>query len=168
MSELYHFNQNHSPKTGQFTFGDGDGDGMREYRERLKKAKKLEQQDAKWAKKNYEKIYKKAYKPIAKDMSRFVKKELNPQFASQLREGKVSKSYINEYNKRLAAYMNMNVNSLPTSPSGRVVQFIAKRGDVGVHMALTDPDYDISRFRNGVYGSGRVAYRQNMVNRMEI
>ena len=28
-SYLVHFNKNHSPKNGQFTFGDGDGDGTR-------------------------------------------------------------------------------------------------------------------------------------------
>lgn len=34
---LVHFNKNHNPKNGQFTYGDGDGDGKMEYRERLAK-----------------------------------------------------------------------------------------------------------------------------------
>lgn len=168
MSYLIHFNKNHNPKNGQFTYGDGDGDGYRNERQRRKAAERLERQDTKWAKKNYEKIYKKAYKPIQKDMNQFVKKELNPKYRSELRNGKVSRSYMNEYNRKLAELMNTSVSSLPTSPSGRVVNFIAKRGDVGVHMALADPGYDMSRFRNGVYGSGRVAYRHNVVNQMHI
>ena len=59
MSYLMHFNMLHNPKNGQFDFGDGDGDGAREYRERLKQAKKLEKKDTRWAKWNYNKIYKK-------------------------------------------------------------------------------------------------------------
>ena len=74
---------------------------------------------------------------------------------------------MNEYNRKLAELMNQNVSGI-ASPSGRVISFIAKRGDVGVHMALSDPDYNMSRFKNGVYDTGRVAYKKNTVNKMEI
>ena len=167
MPYLLHFNKLHNPKNGQFDFGDGDGDGAREYRERLKQAKKLEKKDTRWAKRNYNKIYKKAYKPARKEMNRFVKKELNPKYKDQLQRGKVSRSYMNEYNRKLAELMNQNVSGI-ASPSGRVISFIAKRGDVGVHMALSDPNYNMSRFKNGIYDTGRVAYKKNTVNKMEI
>lgn len=35
-------------------------------------------------------------------------------------------------------------------------------------MALSDPDYNMSRFKNGIYNTGRVAYKKNTVNKMEI
>ena len=164
---LIHFNQNHNPKNGQFTFGDGDGDGEREYRQRLKEAQRLERKDTRWAKRNYNKIYKRAYKPVRKEMNRFVRKELNPKYQKDVRTGKISRSYMNEYNRKLAQMMNMNVSDIK-SPSGRVISFIAKRGELGVHMALSDPQYDMSEFKNGIYGEGRVAYKKNVVNRMSI
>ena len=165
---LVHFNQNHSPKNGQFTFGDGDGDGIINDHLNQMRTKRMERKDTRWAKRNYGKIYKKAYKPIRKEMDKYVKSELNPKYRFQLRSGKISKSYMNEYNKKLASLMNEQVDELPTSPSGRVIKFVAKRGDIGVHMALADADYDMSRFRNGIYDSGRVAYRKNVVNKLEI
>lgn len=165
---LVHFNQNHSPKTGQFTFGDGDADGIINDHLNQMRAKRAERKDTRWAKRNYNKLYKQAYKPIRKDMDSFVKYELNPKYRKQLRSGKVSRSYMNEYNRRLATLMNMNVDSLPSAPSGRVIKFVAKRGDVGVHMALADAEYDMSRFKNGIYDSGRVAYRKNVVDKLEI
>ena len=156
---LIHFNKNHSPKNGQFTFGDGDGDGQLNERQR----KRIEKKDNRWAKRNYDKLVKKAYKPIRKEMNTYLKKELNPKYAEQLKAGRVSKSYMNEHNRKLAELMNRNVGSL-VAPSGRVVQFIAKRGEIGVHMALADAGYDMSQFKRGVYGSGRVAYKKTHVN----
>ena len=162
---LIHFNRNHNPKNGQFDFGDGDGDGAREYQQRLKEARRLERKDTRWAKRNYNKIYKKAYKPVRREMNQFVKKELNPKYRKDVLTGKMSRSYMNEYNRKLAQLMNMNVSDIK-SPSGRVISFIAKRGDIGVHMALSDPQYDMSGFKNGIYGTGRVAYKKNVVNKM--
>lgn len=167
MSYLIHFNRNHD-KLGRFDFGDGDGDGTINERKRIKELQKLEDKDNKWAKKNYSKLRDKAYVPIKKEMDRYVKTQLNPAYAHQLREGRVSKSYINEFNRKLTELMNQSASSLPTSPSGRVVKFIAKRGELGVHMALADPDFSVEQFRQGIYGSGRIAYRKTEVNRMEI
>lgn len=125
--------------------------------------KRLEQRDAKWAKKRYDKIYDKAYRSVRKDMDKFVKRDLNPKYQDQIRRGKVGKSYINEYNRKLAALMNTSAKDI-RAPSGRVVQFVAKRGDIGVHMALADEGYDMSQLKNGVYGSGRIAYKKKTVN----
>lgn len=159
MAYLMHFNRNHNPKNGWFDFGDGDGDGQINERQR----QKIEKRDNKWAKRNYDRLMNKAYKPIRKEMDKYVKKELNPAYAQQLRQRKISRSYMNEYNRKLAELMNRSSSSL-VAPSGRVVRFIAKRGDLGVHLALADSGYDMSQFKRGVYGSGRIAYKKSHVN----
>ena len=63
----------------------------------------------------------------------------------------------------MAELMNMSAKDI-TAPSGRVVQFVAKRGEVGVHMALADKGYDMNQLKNGVWSSGRVAYKKKTVN----
>lgn len=165
MNELKHFNINHDPKTGQFTFSTRfrNADGSLTELGRQREAHRMENRDNKWAKRNYNKLYKKAYKPIKKDINKFVKNELNPKYAQQLRSGKISRSYMNEYNRKLAELMNQNVDSL-VAPSGRVIKFVAKRGDIGVHMALADAGYDISKLKSGVFGSGKIAYRKSNVD----
>ena len=122
----------------------------------------LEKKDVKWAKKNYNKLYNKAYKASKKEMVKTVK-ELNNQVAMKNASGRLSMSYVNAYNRLLAEVMNTKVNDI-RSPSGRTIKFVAKRGEVGVHMALADEGYDMSQLKNGVYGSGRIAYRKNNVN----
>ena len=166
MSYLMHFNPNHD-KIGRFTFSRyHNPDGTLNERGLKREAEKAEKKDAKWAKRNYNRLYKKAYKPAKKEMTAYVRKELNPKYAEQLSKGKVSKSYMNEYNRKLASLMNQNVDDLPEAPSGKVVRFVAKRGDIGVHMALADKDYDINQVKNGIYGGGRVAYRKTQVDMM--
>lgn len=171
MSELCHFNWNHDPKSGQFTYGDGDRDGIlndhvnqRERRKLQRQAIRAEKKDERWAKRNYDRLYKKAYKPVRRDMKRYVKKELNKTYSSQLSRGEVSRSFMNDYNKMLAELMNERVSNLPTAPSGRAVQFVAKRGDLGVYMVLADQDYDMSQVEKGIYDNGRVAYRKNQID----
>ena len=163
MAYLMHFNRNHSSKNGQFVSGDGDGDGILNDNKNQRKALRLERKDEKWAKRNYDRIYKKAYKPVRKEMKTYVKKELNKVYGNQLRQGKVSRSFMNEYNRKLAELMNRNVDDF-VAPSGRVVNFVAKRGDLGVYMALADPEYDMSQVRRGVYESGKIAYRKSQVD----
>lgn len=117
---------------------------------------KIEQKDSQWAKKNYDKIYNKAYKSSKKELTRYVDGELS-------KSGKTGKNLINDYNKKLAELMNKSANGIQ-APSGRVVQWVAKRGEVGVHMALTDRGYDMSQLRNGVYSSGKIAYKKKAVD----
>lgn len=50
------------------------------------------------------------------------------------------------------------------SPSGKVVRYVAKRGEVGVHMALADQGYNMDKLKNGIWRSGRVAYKKETVN----
>lgn len=119
--------------------------------------------DQKWVKKNYDKIYKKAYKPFSDQLKKNHITEITDR-----NQRKVSRTYLNAYNKEMAKIMNMAVGNL-AAPSGQVVRFVAKRGQVGVHMALADADYDIQgAFKNGIWSGGRVAYRKNSVDRMSI
>ena len=67
------------------------------------------------------------------------------------------------YNRKMAELMNESVKNV-TAPSGRVVQFVAKRGEVGVHMALADRGYDMQQLKNGIWASGRVAYKKKNVD----
>lgn len=129
--------------------------------------RRREKRDNKWIKKNYNKIYNKALKKSGKEMSRFEKEELIPKYREQLGRRTLSKSFINDYNRKLAQVMNEQVTDI-RSPSGKTIQFIAKRGEMGVHMALTTEGYDLSEFKNGIYDSGRIAYKKKEVDRLEV
>lgn len=124
--------------------------------------KRLEQKDAKWARKNYDKITSKARKDVSKELDRYATDLLSDP-SSVTSKGKVSATAINAYNKKMAELMNQSVKDV-TAPSGRVVQFVAKRGEVGVHMALADRGYDMDQLKNGIWSSGRVAYKKKNVD----
>lgn len=124
--------------------------------------KRLEKKDTKWAKKNYNKIYNKTYKVSKKEIAAVVN-ELNRSIRMHNSNGKISMTFVNAYNQRLAEIMSKNVSDI-RSPSGRTIKFVAKRGEVGVHMALADEGYDMSQLKRGVYGSGRIAYKKTNVN----
>lgn len=122
----------------------------------------LSKKDNKWAKKNSGKITENARKKSSKELNRYAD-ELLLQPGAVNKSGKLSAATVNAYNRKMAALMTEQVSNL-TSPSGKVVQFVAKRGEVGVHMALADRGYDMDQLRNGVYGSGRIAYKKKSVN----
>lgn len=121
--------------------------------------KRLEKKDTKWAQKNRKKIETKAYKASLKEMNKYLEKELNPQYENK----KVGASYYNQYNRKLAELMNKNVGDI-RAPSGKAVRFVAMRGDIGVHMALATTNYDMNQVRNGVWNTGRVAYKKKHVD----
>lgn len=124
--------------------------------------KRLEQKDAKWAHKNYDKIVSKARKGISKELDRYANQLLsNPDAVTS--KGKLNASTINAYNRRMAELMNQSARNI-TAPSGRVMQFVAKRGEVGVHMAIADKGYDMTQLKNGIWSSGRVAYKKKNVD----
>ena len=54
------------------------------------------------------------------------------------------------------------------APSGRVVSFVAKRGEIGVFMALSNSGHDPSQYRQGVCSSGRIAYKKDHANKIDI
>lgn len=124
--------------------------------------RRLERKDTKWAKKNYNKIYNKTFKSSKREVADVIR-ELNQSIRMRNADGKISMTYANAYNQRLAEIMSKNASDI-RSPSGRTIKFIAKRGEVGVHMALADEGYDMRELRRGVYGSGRIAYRKKNVD----
>ena len=119
--------------------------------------------DVKWAKRHEKAIMKQANKRTKSDMRKYEKTELRD-LAKQMKSGKDSKTYINAYNRKLAELMNTSMKDV-TAPSGRAIRFVAKRGEMGVYMAVADQGYNMNKVKNGVYSSGRVAYRQDTVNK---
>lgn len=126
--------------------------------------KRLDKKDSKWSKKNYNKIYNQTYKTVKKEMGSYERNDLGRRMPMKNKDGSLSKQYVNEYNRKLAELMNRNVADIE-APSGRVVKWIAKRGEVGVYMALTDRSYDIGQLERGVWDDGRVAYKKDVLDR---
>ena len=128
--------------------------------------RRLERADKKWVKKNEKKIYNETYAKSRREMNDFVKNELNPNIRKYNKNRKISATYANAYSKKLAQLMNKNVADIE-SPSGRVVRYVAMRGEMKVATALADRGYDMSQVRSGVYGSsGKIAYRKKNVGIM--
>ena len=117
---------------------------------------RLDKKDNKWASTKGEKIKAKLEKLVSKDMGDFVKSQLEISYTPN---GKVSSSTILQYNNKMASLLNQKVGSIP-APSGRVLKFVAKRGEIGVHTAVADAGYDIDQLKKGVFKSGKVAYKQ--------
>ena len=125
----------------------------------------LTKKDNKWIKKNAAKITEKARKKSSKELMKYANELMKDPNAVN-KSGKLSAATINSYNKKMASLMNEQVSNL-TSPSGKVVRFVAKRGEVGVFMALADQGYNMNQLKNGIYESGKVAYRSTVVDKVE-
>lgn len=110
--------------------------------------------DEKWVAKKSDKVYNKAMKESKPEMKEFIK-ELQKTPAGK-------RTLINMYNKKLADVMRTKTSDI-RSPSGKVIEWVAKRGQIGVHMALADQGYDMNKLKNGVWADGRVAYKTNTV-----
>ena len=123
----------------------------------------LSKKDANWVKKKSEKITEQARRKSSKEMNRYVNEILRTPGAVN-KSGKLSSSAINAYNKKMAELMSQSASKI-RSPSGKVVQFVAKRGEVGVMMALADEGYNMAQLRNGVWASGRVAYKKTVLDK---
>lgn len=113
--------------------------------------------DDKWASKNASKIQKKAMKKSQREMNK-VERQLKRQFDPRTRQ------FMNAYNQNLARIMSTKVSDLST-PSGRAVKFVAKRGEYGVYFAMADQGYDMNKVKNGVWDSGRIAYKKATVDK---
>ena len=121
---------------------------------------RLDKKDTKWAETKGEKIKNKVQKSVSKDMDRFIKTQLEISYTPT---GRVSSSTILQYNNKLATLMNEWVSGVQ-APSGRVLKFVAKRGEIGVHTAVADAGYDLDQLRKGVFKTGKVAYKkQNLM-----
>lgn len=117
---------------------------------------RLNKKDIKWASTKGEKVKKKVQKNVSKDMNEFVRTQLEISYTSR---GKISSSTILQYNNKLAQLMNSKVPDVQ-APSGRVLRFVAKRGELGVHTAVADAGYDLDQLQRGVFKSGKVAYKK--------
>ena len=122
-----------------------------------------EKKDLNWAKGKGAKVTAKVQKSVQKDLAKYEKTELAGQ-TSVNKSGKLSMSYVNQYNKKMAELMNEKVGNVQ-APSGKVLRYIAKRGEVGVHTALADQEYNMDQVRNGVNASGRIAYKQEVLSK---
>lgn len=128
--------------------------------------RRLDRADKKWVKKNEKKFYNETYAKSRREMNEFVKRELNPNVRKYNKNHKISAAYANAYSRKLASLMNKNVADLE-SPSGKVIRYVAMRGEMKVATALADRGYDMSQVRSGVYGSsGKIAYRKKNVGIM--
>ena len=125
---------------------------------------RLEKKDDRWAKKNSDKITEKAKRQSSRELDQYANALMQTPGAFKS-NGKLSSAAIMAYNSKMSEVMNQKVSEL-RSPSGRVVKFIAKRGEIGVMMALADEGYDMDQLRRGVWSSGRVAYQQNVLDKI--
>ena len=123
---------------------------------------RIDRKDEKWVANKGEKIKAKTQAAIKKDMQAFVQNELNPRFKTN---GKLTSETILRYNNKMAELMNAKIGDVPV-PSGRVLRFVSKRGEIGVHTAYADAGYDLSQLNKGVFANGKVGYKnENLMNK---
>lgn len=128
--------------------------------------RRLEKQDTKWAKKKSSKITAQAKKLSQRELDvygNYLLKLPNARNAN----GKLSAKTVNAYNRKMAELMSQKVSEI-RAPSGRVVSFVAKRGEIGVFMALSEAGYNPNEFKNGIWSSGKIAYKKKVVDKVEI
>ena len=128
--------------------------------------RRLEKADIKWAKKKTDKITAQAKKVSQKELDVYGKELLKLPNALKA-NGKLSAQTVNAYNRKMAELMSQKTSNI-RAPSGRVVSFVAKRGEIGVFMALSNSGYDPNQYKQGVYGSGRIAYKKDHANKIDI
>jgi hypothetical protein len=128
--------------------------------------KRLMKADQKWAKKKTDKITAKAKKASQRELDAYGNNLLKLPGALKS-NGKLSAQTINAYNKKMAELMSQKTSDI-RAPSGRVVSFVAKRGEVGVFMALSSSGYDANTFSRGVWSDGREAYKKTYANKIDI
>lgn len=124
----------------------------------------LSRKDERWATRKGSKITAKTKKKVSKSLNRYAN-ELMRDPKAYNKSGKLSAKTINAYNRKMAELMTTQVSDM-TSPSGKTVKFVAKRGEIGVFMALADQGYNMNQLKNGIYDSGRVAYKKTVIDKV--
>lgn len=127
--------------------------------------KKMTKMDKKWIRKNDKKIRRYAQNET-KDEMREYEKELRKQMPKYNKNGKINANYATAYSKKMAQLYNEAIGDLAVSSgsgSGKVVKFVAARGQMDVFTALADYGYNMNNVKNGVYGSGRIGYKKESV-----
>lgn len=125
----------------------------------------LSKKDNRWVKKNTDKVTDRARKKTSKELVKYANELMKDPNAVN-KSGKLSAATINSYNRKMASLMNEQVSGM-TSPSGKVVQFVAKRGEIGTFMALADQGYNMNQLKNGIFDSGKIAYKNTVVDKVE-
>lgn len=128
--------------------------------------KRLEKADYKWAKKQADKITTQAKKASQRELDAYGNELLQLPNAFRT-NGKLSAQVVNAYNKKMAELISRKISEI-RAPSGRMVSFVAKRGEIGVFMALSNYGYDPDQYRQGIYGDGRIAYKKTHANKINI
>ena len=128
--------------------------------------KRLQKADYKWAKRNTDKITTKAKKASQKELDSYGNELLKLPGALKA-NGKLSAQTVNAYNRKMAELMSQKTSDI-RAPSGRVVSFVAKRGEIGVFMALSNAGYDPNQYKQGVYSSARIAYKKDHANKIDV
>ena len=128
--------------------------------------RRLEKADYKWAKKRTDKITAQAKKASQRELNEYGN-ELLKLPGARKSDGKLSAQTVNAYNRKMAELMSQKTTDI-RAPSGRVVSFVAKRGEIGVFMALSNSGYDANQYKQGVYSSGRIAYRKDHANKIDV
>lgn len=125
---------------------------------------RISKKDSKWIAKKSDEITEQARKKSSKELNRYANELLKNSDAVN-KSGKLSSATINAYNNKMASLMSQSVSNL-RSPSGKTIQFVAKRGEIGVMMALADEGYNMSQLKNGVWTNGRVAYKKTVLDKV--
>lgn len=128
--------------------------------------KRLMKADQKWAKKKTDKITAQAKKASQKELNAYGNELLKLEGALKS-NGRLSAQTINAYNKKMAELMSQKTSDI-RSPSGRVVSFVAKRGELGVFMALSNTGYNPNAYKRGIWADGREAYKKTYARKMDI
>lgn len=123
---------------------------------------RLDKKDTRWAETKGEKVKAKIQKTVSRDMNQFLQTQLEMSYTPN---GKISSKTILQYNNKLASLMNDKVSDKYVAPSGKVLRFVAKRGQIGVHTAVADAGYNMDQLKRGVFKTGKVAYKQENLMR---